>query len=385
MMIGSSPIRILHVTGGMNRAGTETMLMNIYRNVDHEKVQFDFISYNKEESHYDREIKKLGGRIIQLNKTNSIIEIYNAIKKYGPYQAIHSHTLFHCGIANIAGFLAGVKVRIAHAHTTQDDSDQWVKKVYIACMRKMILKASTDLLSCSEQAGGYLYGEPNLKRTRYTYFPNVIDYIELLVKPHQQVNEFKMKYGLGNSLVIGHVGRFMEAKNHPFLLSVMKAIVEKDPAAKLLLVGDGDSKKQMEDMSTQLGIKENVIFAGVREDMATMFHSMDIFVFPSTYEGLGLVLLEAQASGLPCIVSEAIQPEADLNMNLFTKLSLSESPEAWADKILERAGYKEKNINKIINSFELHHYSINKGITKLLTIYRGKQGGHYEKTFNHLL
>ena len=121
-------IKILHVVGAMNRAGTETMLMNIYRNIDRTKFQFDFISYSDQEAHYDKEIVSLGGRVIRLSKTASIKELYNAIKVNGPYQAVHAHTLFHCGIANVAALLSGVKIRISHAHTTLDDSQTIIAK-----------------------------------------------------------------------------------------------------------------------------------------------------------------------------------------------------------------------------------------------------------------
>ncbi|WP_431800772.1 glycosyltransferase family 1 protein [Halobacillus andaensis] len=384
-MTQSKPMRVLHVTGGMNRAGTETMLMNVYRNIDHEKIQFDFISYSQEEAHYDEEIELLGGRVIRLHRTGSVKEMYRAMRHYGPYQAVHSHTLFHCGIANLAALLAGVKVRIAHAHTTEDEHDRILKKLYIAGMRQVIKYASTNYLACSKQSGRYLFGRQLVEKDNYSYFPNVIDYFSFIAKPQREVNEFKMQYGLGNSLVIGHIGRFIDAKNHTFLLEIMKQVVSKEPSAKLLLVGDGDLRKETEEQAAHLGIKGNIRFVGVRNDISTMLHSMDVFVFPSIYEGLGLVLLEAQASGLPCIVSEAIQPEADLGLGLFSKLSLSIGSERWAEFILKKAGQKEKNINKIINSFELNHYSLNAGITQLLKIYDGKQGENYEKPVNYLL
>ncbi|MCP3029195.1 glycosyltransferase family 1 protein [Halobacillus sp. A5] len=369
----------------MNRAGTETMLMNIYRNIDHDKIQFDFISYSRKEAHYDKEIEMLGGRVIRLNQTNSVKELYQVMKNYGPYQAVHSHTLFHCGIANMAALLAGVKVRIAHAHTTDDEHTRLIKKLYISGMRKVIKYASTNYLACSKQSGNYLFGKQMLEKNEYSYFPNVIDYFSLIEKPQQKVNEFKLQHGLGNSLVIGHIGRFIEAKNHTFLLKIMKVIVNKHQDAKLLLVGDGDLRSQLIEEAEELGIFNNIRFVGVRSDIETMLHSMDVFVFPSIYEGLGLVLLEAQASGTQCVVSNAIQPEADLGLELVSNLSLSDGPEKWAEVILEKAGQKEKNINKIINSFELNRYSLNAGISRLLKIYGGKQGENYEKPVNYLL
>lgn len=378
-------LKVLHVVGAMNRAGTETMLMNIYRNIDREKVQFDFISYSDQEADYDQEIKNLGGRVIKLSKTWSIKEIYEVIKQYGPYDVVHSHTLFHCGIANLAALLAGVKVRIAHAHTTLDKSNSYTRKIYINLMRRMINTFSTDLLACSTKAGSYLFGKNKLAKPNYSYFPNAIDYPAFLRNPKIEVTKFKVEEGFGNSLVIGHIGRFVEAKNHEFLLKIMKSIIEIDPSIKLLLVGDGDLRHQVENETKEKGLHENIRFVGLRNDISTMLHCMDVFIFPSLYEGLGLVLLEAQASGVPCVVSEAIQPEADLELGLVSKIALADGPDVWANRIIEIANKKEKNTNKIREAFEKNGYSLEKGISNLLGIYKYSDGGAHEKYSNRFL
>lgn len=167
-MENGKPIRVLHVVGAMNRAGTETMLMNIYRNMDPDKVIFDFISYSELDADYDEEIKQLGGKVIKLKKTQSLKQLYQAIRKHGPYDVVHAHTLFHCGIANMAAFMAGIKIRIAHAHTTADDDLGVLRKSYIRLMRFMINLFSTHLLACSKGAGKYLFGNENLILEKYT-------------------------------------------------------------------------------------------------------------------------------------------------------------------------------------------------------------------------
>lgn len=382
------PIKILHVVGAMNRGGTETMLMNIYRNIDHKKVQFDFISYSQKEADYDQEIKSYHGRIFRLTKTNSIKQIYDVIKKYGPYDVVHAHTLFHCGIAHLAAVLAGVKIRISHSHTTFDESNSILKEIYMKCMRAMILMFSTNLLACSRGAGEYLFGRNSLSKKKYLYFPNIIDYSAFLIPPERDVRKFKVKEGLENSLIIGHIGRFTEAKNHIFLLEIIKAakrLEETNKTIHLLLVGDGDLRKDIEKKAEKAGLLNNVHFVGKREDISVMLHSMDVFVFPSVYEGLGLVLLEAQASGLPCIVSEAIQPEADLNIGLVTKLSLADGPDIWAKEAIKQLSAKEKDTEKIITSFEQNSYSLKKVISSLMNIYQGTQGGKDEADINCIL
>ncbi|XZF76227.1 glycosyltransferase family 1 protein [Bacillus sp. AL-1R] len=380
------PIRVLHVVGAMNRAGTETMLMNIYRNIDRKKVQFDFISYSLQEAHYDEEIISLGGRIIRLSKTQSIKELYNAMKKYGPYDVVHSHTLFHCGIANVAALMAGVSVRISHAHTTLDKSNSLVRKVYIKIMRFMINHLSTNLMACSKGAGSYLFGEKSITKKKYSFFPNLIDYSMFLKEPRKEVIQFKKEKKISENIVIGHIGRFIETKNHKFLLEIMESIIKKEPSIRLVLVGDGDLKIQIEKEVNDAKLNEYIVFTGIRSDIPTLLHSMDLFVFPSLYEGLGLVLLEAQASGLPCIVSEAIQPEADLNLGLITKISISDGAEVWADTILKIVKTKKKRINNIVGGFEQNNYSLKRGISRLFEIYRIKEvGDSNEKYFNSFI
>lgn len=377
-------LKILHVVGAMNRAGTETMLMNMYRKMDRKRLQFDFISYDDKEADYDHEIKKLGGRVIELANTNSIMALYKAIKQHGPYDAIHAHTLFHCGIAVIAAYLAGIKIRISHAHTMQDNSKGFIRKCYMLIMRLIINSFSTNFLACSNGAGRFLFGKKRLHSSRYLYFPNAVDYSEFVVEPHVEVNKFKIKEGLEKSLIIGHIGMFKEAKNHAFLLEIMKNAVKKDPASKLLLVGDGHLKQQIEEIAKKKLIYQHIKFVGVRDDISTMLHCMDVFVFPSLYEGLGLVLLEAQACGIPSIVSEAIQPEADLGLDLVSQLTLADGPEVWADRIMELAGNKERDIPKIITSFEKNGYALTSAISTLLKIYRSDSGGANEGNIDHV-
>lgn len=362
-------IRVLHVVGAMNRAGTETMLMNIYRNIDREKVQFDFISYSKEEAHYDNEIKSLGGKVIKLSSTTSVKELVNAIKENGPYEAVHAHTLFNSGIAMLAAKKCGIKNRIAHAHTTLDNSSSIARKIYINGMRFLINKYSTKTLACSREAGKYLFGEKEINKSKYSYFPNLINYEELLHKPENEVIKFKEEYNLNDGVVIGHIGTLKESKNHKFLIEIAKYMTEQNIDVKLLLVGEGSLRKELEDLAREYNISDKVHILGIREDINVILHSMDVFVFPSIFEGLGLVLLEAQAAGLPCIVSEAIQPEADLGLNLFSKLNLDSGADIWSKEILKVANKKEYNLDKINSAFEEKEYSTNKCICKLMKAY----------------
>lgn len=361
-------IKVLHIVGMMNMGGTETMLMNIYRNIDKSKVQFDFISYSEIDAYYDDEIKKLGGKIIKLKKSKSIKELCDAIEEYGPYDVVHAHTLFNCGVAMISAKKCGVKIRISHSHTNLDINNNLVNRIYRKLMRFSINQNSTNLLACSESARKYLYGNKK-SNNKYQYFANPIDYTKFINKKYEQIDLFKKEINANNSLIIGHIGRFTESKNHKFLIHILKNMVDRNIDVVLLLVGDGKIKPEIKDMVKKLNLYEKVRFIGIRDDIDTILHSMDIFIFPSIYEGLGLVMLEAQASGVPCVVSEAIQPEADLGLKLVTKLSLEENVNIWVDNILSKVNKKEYDKCKIIKAFEEHGYSIEISIKNLMRIY----------------
>ena len=202
-------------------------------------------------------------------------------------------------------------------------------------------------------------------------FPNLISYENIIDVNYEDVEKFKIENKLQkDDLVIGHIGTFKESKNQKFLLKIVKVLKEKNKNVKLLLVGDGSMRDELETMCKDLDISDKVIFTGTRDDVDVILNSMDVFAFPSTFEGLGLVLLEAQAAGLPCVVSEAIQPEADLQLGLFSKLNLSDGAEFWANKIIEIYGKKETDKQKILDAFDKQGYSTEKCISKLLSIYK---------------
>lgn len=369
--------KILHIVGGMNKGGTETMLMNIYRKLDRNLVQFDFLYFTNEETYYDKEILDLGGKIFRIPQM-SFIYIYdfinnisNVINLNGPYKVVHAHTLFNCGFAVRAAKKSNVDIRISHAHTTLDNENGIFRKIYIKYMRNMILKYSTNLLSCSDLAGEYLFGEKNIKYDKYTMLPNLISYENIIDVNYKYVKKFKTENNIQkDDLVIGHIGTFKESKNQKFLLKIMSIFKKQNKDVKLLLVGDGSMRNELETMCRDLNISDRVIFTGTRDDIDVILNSMDVFVFPSTFEGLGLVLLEAQAAGLPCVVSEAIQPEADLQLGLFSKLNLSDGAESWSNKIIEVSGKKETDKQKILDAFDKQGYSTEKCISKLLSIYK---------------
>ncbi len=365
--------KILHITGAMNVGGTETMLINLYRKVNKE-ITFDFISYSNKEAYYDKEIEELGGTVIRLKPPGergfigAIKGIRNVIKENGPYKAVHTHMLFNCGIAMIAAYLSGVKIRVSHAHTTADNSTSLIRKVYISIMRLLIKVFSTDFLACSDGAGKYLFGDNIVKSKKYKMLPNYIDYEKFINSDHK--NKIRAEVGIKeDDIVIGHIGRFIIAKNHTFLIDVANEMIGKNKKVKLMLVGTGDFEEEIKEKVKKLGIASNVYFLGIRDDIPAVLSSMDLFILPSISEGLGLVLLEAQASKLPCLVSEAIQPEVDLGVNLVNKINLSCGKEQWAKKafdILEKNNAQDINIARAVKEKK---YDLNSILDNLKVVY----------------
>ena len=366
--------KILHVTGAMNVGGTETMLINLYRKLNR-KIQFNFISYSKNEAYYDKEIEELGGKIIKLSSPNevgfirAIKDIRKVIRENGPYEAVHTHMMFNCGVAMIAAYMEGIKVRVSHAHTTADNSISLLRKLYISLMRILIRIFSTNFLACSNGAGQYLFGNNIVENKRYKILPNFIDYEKFIICSNE--NNIRKELNINNNdIVVCHIGRFIEAKNHKFLIDVVNEMIVRNHNVKLLLVGKGDFEDKIREKVNKLGIEKNIYFLDVRKDIPNILSKVDLFVLPSIHEGLGLVLLEAQASKVPCLVSEAIQSEVDLDIDLINKLNLSDGSKKWAEEAFRII--KEKNINEVdvMKAVKSKKYDLDSIVSNLISVYK---------------
>lgn len=382
--------KVLHIVGGMDVGGTETMLMNLYRKV-YKEIQFDFVSYYHKEGYYDEEIRKLGGRIIKLDPPSevgvikSIINLIKIIKNEDEYSAVHAHTLFNCGVGVVAAKLAGVKVRISHAHTTKDYSKSLIKRLYISIMKGLIKGFSTNFLSCSDAAGEYLFGYSTLKDDRYCKLPNYIDYERFI--NNEGSSYIRKKLGINNDdVLIGNVGRFIHAKNHNFLINLMSNLVRINPKFKCILIGDGDLRGLIEEKIKKLNLENNIHLLGIRDDVNNILKEIDLFILPSTYEGLGLVLLEAQASGVSCLTSTAIQPEADLHLGLLKRLNLEAGIEIWSNTVMKMLEQSKVDKMLIKRTFEFQGYRIEDVKGKLYKIYGIEiEGNKYEECANNIL
>lgn len=333
-------IRVLHMLHSMNRGGAETMIMNYYRNIDRTKVQFDFLLTYEGTSDYEEEILSLGGRVFHLTPLSlrtmktycKDVEVF--LKTHPEYQIVHSHTSSKSAIPLRIAQKCGVPVRISHSHNMFLSKGFSAKEILRKVLRKPLRKVSTHNFACSKEAAVWLYGEDFWKNGKVCIMKNAID-LERFSYQEEKREELRKEYGLENAFVVGHVGRFDAQKNHAFLLEIFVEIKRQRKNAILLLVGDGNLRVQIEQQAEQLGIRESVRFMGVREDVPDMMLMMDVFVFPSLFEGLGIVLIEAQTCGLPCFTSKDVVAKESKISELLTFVSIEDSSKYWADKVLE--------------------------------------------------
>lgn len=345
------PIRVLQVLAQMNRGGAESMMMNLYRHMDRTKVQFDFIVHTDKKCAFDDEIQSLGGKIYRVPAYRGAnhLRYQNCwekfFKKYPEYKIIHGHVrstaAIYLKIAKKYGLMT-----IAHSHSTS--SGTGLSAIVKNILQYPIRYTADYLFACSESAGTWLFGERACKKDNFFIMNNAIDAKEFIYNKDKRT-EKREEFQIEDKFVIGHVGRFQIPKNHEFLLDIFKAVHDKIKNAVLLLIGDGDLRLTIEKKVHCLGLSDSVIFTGVRQDIPELLQVMDVFVFPSLYEGLGIVTIEAQAAGLHCIAADTIPKEADVT-DLMETVSLKESATYWASKILNyRDGYQRRNTYDQIN------------------------------------
>lgn len=366
----SEPIRVLHILQRMEAAGVQTLLMSIYRNIDRSKVQFDFLVHYKEDQFFDKEIEALGGHVYKLSVREDhdmikyIHELKVFFKNHPEYKIVHGHMPVLGFFYLRAAYKAGIPVRIAHAHTDQHYNSL---KGYISVVMKNLYPIyANHYFACSDNAGKYIFGNQKYEIIRNAIMTEKFAY-------NEEIREKKRKeLGLENKFVVGHAGRFAEHKNHDFLIDVFSEIVNVNPNSVLMLVGDGELRKIIEQKVNSLGISKQVLFMGVRADINELYQAMDAFVFPSVFEGLGIVNIEAQASGVLTFCSDAVPQEANI-CPAFKSIPLSKNAKQWAQIIVKdnsirevrkdmseyvvKAGYDTKELAQKSQEFYLDAYN----------------------------
>ncbi|MFB9325048.1 glycosyltransferase family 1 protein [Paenibacillus aurantiacus] len=329
------PQRVLQVATIMNRGGLETMLINYMRRIDRERVQFDFLVHREERGHYDDEIESLGGRIFRMPAIQPghygayFRKLESFFREHPEYRVVHAHINENSGFVLRAAKLAGVPCRIAHSHLSDLGLD--FKLPFRLYARQALKGQPNYYFACSENAGRWLFGRGKPVHV----MNNAVNVEEFRFDPDARGTVRAELEGDGR-LVVGHIGRFNKQKNHEGLLDIFAALRERRPDALLVMAGDGPLRPAMERKAERLGLAGHVRFLGVRSDIPRLLQAFDLFLFPSLFEGLPVVLVEAQAAGLPCFVSDTITREADATGRV-TFIGLKTSPAAWASRILSAA------------------------------------------------
>ena len=369
-------IHVLHIIGGMGHGGVETWLMHILRHIDRGRFQMDFLVHTAEPCPYDNEIRALGGRILPCLRPQRPWSYARNFRRilaaYGPYQIVHSHVHHYSGYTLRLAQRAGTPIRIAHSHNDvclQDASPGPLRWIYLTTAKRWIRRFATMRLAASGKAAEALFGS-NWQRSpicRLLYYGIDLEPFRAQADPSVRP-ALRLSPG---AFVMGHVGRFDAQKNHFFLLEIFRKATDADPRTRLMLVGDGPLRPAIERRVAELGLTERVVFAGLRADVPRLLlGAVDVFVMPSLYEGLGLVCLEAQAAGLPCVIADTIPAEADVVPQLVTRLRLSQPASSWARVIFARC--KETppiTQDEALAAMEASPFSIRTAVAELTRVY----------------
>lgn len=356
-------VRVAQMMTDMNYGGVEMVVMNYYRHIDKSRYQFDFFVLEGSEIPQKNEIEKMGGRIFIVPHYKNLIAYEKAITKYfkrEKYKIVHSHMNTLSVFSLFSAWICGIPVRICHNHSTAGKGET-KKNTIKYILRPFSRVFPTHLCACSEYAGKWIFG----KNSDFKILNNAIKLSDFAYNSEAR-NKMRAKMNLDGKFVIGHVGRFCYQKNHEFIIDIFNEVCKLNPDSVLLLIGEGEKEPEIRRKVKKLGLSEKVIFAGKKSDVYRYYQAMDLFLLPSRYEGLGMVAIEAQASGLPVIVSDKVPKEVDIT-GFVKYISLNVPAELWAKKILKlKSGFKRKNTNGIIKK---SGYCIEKEAEKLADFY----------------
>jgi glycosyltransferase involved in cell wall biosynthesis len=372
--VNAPPKRVLHVVRGMARAGVETWLMQALRRLDPRRLQFDFLVHTSARCVFDDEIESRACRLYRLPMALSSPAYARQVVRLlreGRYDAIHSHVHYFSGYLMLLARLAGIPQRIAHSHSCTASAEcgaGWRRLAYTGLMRHWIGRHATHLVAASGMAGQSLFDRRwnSDPRSRLLYCG--IDLEPFRAAPDRDRARAEWNFRPGE-VVLGHVGRFDGPKNQEFMVEVAREALRFDKSVRLLLVGDGPLRGRVEELVRQAGIDGQVVFTGVRSDVPRLLSAMDAFLFPSRYEGLGLTLIEAQACGLPCVVSDAIPAEADVDASLIRRLPLSAGARAWAESALEAPRASAARTAKALEAVAASSFTISRSVEGLCELY----------------
>jgi glycosyltransferase involved in cell wall biosynthesis len=369
------PKRVLHVVRGMVRAGVETWLMQTLRNLDPRRVQMDFLVHTDAECAFDAEIRERNCRILRccepVYSPRYAARVTELLNVNGAYDAIHSHLHHFSGYLVRLARCVGIPLRIAHSHSDtsrQDLRAGWLRGVYLRLAKRWIRAHATHLVAASRVAGRALFGEGWEADSRRRLLHCGIDLTPFL----DASNRWEVRETLGirpDEMVVGHAGRFATPKNHLFLTEVAAEIARRRPGFKLMLIGGGPTRAAVEERVEALGLAQRTIFTGVRSDVCRLLPAVDVFLFPSLWEGLPMTVLEAQAAGLPCVISDVISDEVDVVPGLTRRVPLAAGAAHWAEEVLSMERDCPRNRESALTFVEKSSFNLASSLNDLYTLY----------------
>ncbi len=367
--------RILHITGGMQRAGAETLLMNLYRNLDKEKFQFDFLYFTDAPCDYDEEIKSLGGIIYRIgDKSNNrlyrivqrYIKYYKLLKSIPQNQVIHSHINLNGAIFLLIAYILKRKTRVSHSHISRG-KNAFISNIYRYICRKVIKKSSNVYMACGEAAGKYLY--PGIPDSDVVVFPNSIDISAFQsYSDHKSFLRDELAIDKDTKVVI-QIGRFTEQKNFDFTINFVKHLVKKDTKLHFVFFGTGPLEHTLKESVKENNLDQYITFYGVSSEIPKILHAADLFFMPSRLEGFPVVLVEAQACGSPCVISTNISAEVDMGLDLISFVDLDSDLETWEQVFYETFEKRSYDFTRIKEVMADKNFDAIDNVKKLQKIY----------------
>lgn len=361
-------MRVLEIAASLRIGGAEKIARDIgyYSNSDF--YQIDYVVFGDEIGAYEKELQEKGCNIYHLSLPSSgyinyLKELYRLIKGNG-YQVVHAHTMFNSGWAMLIAKICGVPIRISHSHSTDNQPDKnHFQRLYEKVMQLIIVSFSTHYVGCGVKAGEILFGKKRYHKKGLT----ILNGVDTKNFAYSETNreEIRKKLEVTNNFVIGHTGHLANVKNQSFLISLMPKILKKNKDAKLLLLGEGEDRQKLEKQIIDLDLSSNIIMTGNVTDVHKYLSAMDAFVFPSLYEGMPLSVIEVQANGLPCIMSDAVPQDVVLT-DLICRLSLEEAHDTWVESICNAQRCDPHKYEEEIRNLELDS---GKMVDKILSLY----------------
>jgi glycosyltransferase involved in cell wall biosynthesis len=365
-------IRVLHCLGTLNPGGVEIWLMTLLKHLDTKHLQFDFCTFGPEAGLHASEAERLGAVVHRCpqHPSSSLGQRFRQVLREGRYDVVHSHVHLFSGALLRWASLEGVPIRVAHSHSSHDGKpDSLARTAYRKLMKNWIQRHATQGLASSGKAAADLFGANWQSDPRIAILHYGIDLQAFRIAADP--NTRRAEAGLSEATpVIGHVGNFVAAKNHKFFLEIAVQIRKRLPEAHFLLIGDGPLRAQIETRAQELGLQDHAHFLGTRSDVPSLMRtSMDALLFPSLWEGLPLTVIEAQAAGLPNVISDEIADEAVLFPERVQQLSLSSSPEIWADETILMMKLGKLDSRAATHAIEKTDFTIERSLSRLMDLY----------------